>query len=191
MTEQGQILPESPLGLTLTGLAQQAETIVETGTWNGRGSTRCLRLGLVRPTQHIWTVETNASRYESASAFHADEPRVTCLLGTIVSGEEIKFPHNPPFPPELASEIHENNRSPLVFDKIPSQIDLLFVDGGAFSGFAEVSKLKDRCTVIALDDINESKNILSYGLLCYAKEFALIKHHTDDRNGWAVFRRKP
>lgn len=189
MNEQGQILPDSQLGQTLTRLAKDAETIVETGTWNGRGSTQCLRLGLVRPTQRIWTVECNFERHAEAKAIHADEPRITCLLGTIVTGEEIKFPHNEPYSFELASEIHENNRSTLVFDQIPSVIDLLFVDGGAFSGLAEVSKLKDRSKVIVLDDVREDKNKMSYGLLCYSKTFELAEDHFDDRYGWAVFRR--
>lgn len=184
----GQILPETPLGMTLTTLAREAETIVETGTWNGQGSTVCLRLGLLRPSQRIWTVESNEARHAEAKAFHADEPRITFLLGTVVTGDEIL----PAYEEDLiafTSEVAQNNIAPLVVDQLPKQIDLLFVDGGAFSGFAEVSKLHSRCKDIVMDDVFDSKNDRSYGMLCYKKDWKLMDV-SRDRNGWAWFRRE-
>ena len=190
MIEPGQILPTTKLGAMLTALAKEAEVIVETGTWTGLGSTLCLREGLVRSTQQLWTVETNADRHAYAKQIHGDDPRIHCLLGTIVTGDEIKFPYNPPFSPEHQSEIDQNNTAPLVFTQLPETIDLLFVDGGAFSGFAEVCKLYGRSKVIAMDDVFDTKNGMSYGLLAYCKGWDLVDCQKD-RNGWAVFRRKP
>lgn len=187
MTELGQILPDSNLGQTLTRLSKDAETIVETGTWNGRGSTQCLRLGLVRPTQRIWTVEANEERHLSAKEFHADEPRITCLLGTIVTGVEILPAVSGVNISDFTSEVAQNNTSPLVFDQLPAAIDLFFCDGGAFSGFAEVKKLKERCNVIVLDDVNDSKNSRSFDML--SENWRLLEVH-GDRYGWAVFKRK-
>lgn len=190
MNEIGQILPESDLGQTLTKLTKDAETIVETGTWNGRGSTQCLRLGLVLPSQRIWTVEVNEERHLSAKAFHADEPRITFLLGTIVTGDELLPATLEGDSAAFDSEVAQNNISPLVFDQLPQVIDLLFVDGGAFSGFAEVSKLHARCKVIVMDDVFDMKNNRSYGLLCYLKNWELLEVKKD-RNGWAVFNNIP
>lgn len=188
MSQQGQILPDSQLGQTLTRLSKEAETIVETGTWNGRGSTQCLRLGLVRPTQHIWTIESNEQRHLSAKEYHADEPRITCLLGTIVTGQEILPAPDGVNLSDFAAEVSQNDISPVVFSQLPPTIDLFFCDGGAFSGFAEVSKLYKRCKVIVLDDVFDVKNDRSFGLLCYAKDWEMDECHKE-RYGWAVFRR--
>lgn len=187
MIEQGQILHGTELGDELTRLALNSDTIVEIGTWNGRGSTQCLRSGLVRPTQHIWTIETNEECHNYAKRIHEDEPRITFLLGTIVTGKEIFPAPSGSDQSAFESESKQNDASPLVFDELPERIDLLFVDGGAFSGFAEVSKLYQRSKIIVLDDIFDTKNDRSCEMLSNMKNWKMLECR-NDRNGWAVFK---
>lgn len=190
----GQIRPGSPFGDCLTRIAMESEVIVETGTWMGLGSTYCIALGLIRPTQHFWTVEMCKPQYDHARAFYLDEPRITLIHGTLVLPEEVPpftYP-DPEFKKYYDIETEINKTTPYVLDQIPLQIDLLLIDGGAWSGPVEFQKLWQRANYIAMDDTNperESKNDANRRFLLKRPDWKCIEDHLKDRNGWAVFKR--
>lgn len=157
---KGQILPGSAFGDMLTKLATRSENIVEVGTWHGLGSTQCLRLGLIRPTQMIWTIERSLEMWKEASRYHADEPRIRLINAHTID----------------------------VVDKLPMRIDLLLLDGNDEQTDEEFEVLEPRCRVIALDDTNERKCKWSRAQLIEMK-WTVLADRSDDRNGWAIFER--
>lgn len=191
--DYGQIKPGSAFGDCLTKLATEAETIVETGTWMGLGSTYCIALGLVRPTQRFFTVEMCLAQHETAKKWY-DDTRITFIHGTLVLPDEVppfSYP-DPDFKKYHDVEVEINRTTPYVLDQIPAQIDLLLIDGGAWSGPVEFQKLWQRSRTIALDDTNpirESKNDANRRFLLEQPDWKCLEDHMEDRNGWAVFQR--
>jgi predicted O-methyltransferase YrrM len=125
----GQILPDSPFGKVLTGLARKATVILEIGTWNGGGSTLCLWQGMAKPEQRMWTVEQDEKRRCEAKGRYSD-PRITFVHGRTLE----------------------------VLGQLPPAIDLLLLDGGVEESFREFEALAPSSRVIALDDTNDVKN---------------------------------
>ncbi len=157
MSERGQIEPASEFGLELTRLAQDAERIVEIGSWLGEGSTAALSKGLVHPFQRMWSVDQDAQAWLAASRFHEDE--------------RIRF---------------IKDRTVNVLEELPEKIDLILFDGGDESTDGEFDLLYSRCQkYIALDDINERKNRRQFAALKVLRPMIRECHH--DRNGWAIF----
>lgn len=188
----GQIRPGSAFGDLLTRLARHSETIVETGTWRGLGSTYCFYLGLERPSQRLFTVELCEEQHREAMGYY-DDPRITFLHGTLVLPEEVPpfdYP-DPDYRYYYEKEIALNAQAPYVLDRIPERIDLLLIDGGFWSAQTEYAKLADRSKIIALDDTNaarESKNVRNRTKLLKAG-WKVLGDQLEDRNGWAVFER--
>jgi hypothetical protein len=75
---------------------------------------------------------------------------------------------------------------PNVLSQIPKQIDLLILDGGEFSTYAEWVTLKDRSKIIMLDDTNvlKCKQIVSESST--SPDYQLLTK-SDERNGFHVF----
>jgi predicted O-methyltransferase YrrM len=158
---KGQILPDSEFGDLLTSLATQSQTILEIGTWHGKGSTLCLARGLKRPDQHMWTVDRDKAVWEEARGYYKHEPRITFL----------------------------NARTVDVLTQLPIEFDLVLFDGADEDTNEEFDLLLPRLNrFVALDDTNVQKNERQVKLLT-AWNWKLIKHRTGDRNGWAVFER--
>lgn len=156
---KGQILPDSAFGKVLTQMALRSKFILEVGTWHGLGSTLCLANGLGDPNQRFWTIEKDIRCYEEAKSYYTD-PRITFLLGETLQ----------------------------LLDQIPTQIDLLLLDGDDLSTDAEFDALWRRCRVIALDDTNERKNRRQVQLM-HLYGWTAVACNRFDRNGWAVFER--
>lgn len=155
----GQILPGSTFGNLLTSLAERSEIILEVGTWHGEGSTRCLASGLCRPEQQLWTVEQDLACYEEARSRHVD-PRIRFVCGKTLE----------------------------VIDVLPSNMDLLLLDGDDLSTYQEWQALAPRSRWVAMDDTNEQKNRTSRAESIQAG-WKILADHPEDRNGWAVFER--
>lgn len=157
----GQILPGSSFGNALTDLAKDCETILEIGTWRGGGSTECLRRGLCRTTQRIWSVEWDFNRWMEAKELHKAEDRIRFLR---------------------AATVH-------VLDEIPSNLDLVLFDGGDGDSDTEFGLLFPRIRkYIALDDTKERKNRRQLELL-NNMGWVLIHGSETERYGWAIFKK--
>lgn len=158
----GQILPESDFGQWLTRISRDCDKIVEIGTWRGMGSTLCIANGLVRPEQLFITIEKDVARWWEAKRRHKDK-RILFLRG------------------DALNLIH----------LLPNKIDLLLFDGDDLTTNDEFDALKDRCLHVALDDTNETKNRRQMELLSKDDAWTLVAGNNKDRNGWAIFKRKP
>lgn len=155
----GQILPDSPFGKLLTGLAKRSKIIVEVGTWHGEGSTRCLANGLVTPEQRLYTIESDQT-VSARAALRFKDSRITFLAMLALTAVEI----------------------------LPAKIDLLLLDGSDDTTDNEFDTLHQRCQIIALDDTERRKNSRQLVLLKEWKWTALAGF-PNERNGWAVFER--
>jgi hypothetical protein len=77
--------------------------------------------------------------------------------------------------------------APLVIDAIPLSLDLVILDGGEFSTYAEFLELKDRLAKwVVLDDVKTRKNRRVLEELQKDPAFALVAEE-DERNGTAIF----
>lgn len=193
----GQIIPEGQVGkLLIKTIQEPLKNIVEIGTWNGLGSTKCFLLGLQDSTQ-FYTVESNREKVEVAKQNLSSliKPNVTFLWGSILTVEDIKQPESV-FPELSNSEFRrwhsvdmENiSRSPNVLSQLPMEIDFLLLDGGEFTTWYEFQILFSRCKKwIALDDVLVSK---CKKIREYLKNHALWTEtaYIPERNGFSLFK---
>jgi hypothetical protein len=190
---QGQILPGSVFGDLLTKYATESETIVDLGTWRGEGSTLCLSLGLMRPTQRMWSVELEPELYRIASAKYHDS-RITFLLGRVgdlyeefehPGGEEMRGPMRYGYLKDVFL------RTPNVLDQLPYEIDFLLIDSGEWSASGEMHVLLPRTRIIALDDVgpDRSHKNVENRLRLIHRGWITLHEDLSERNGWGIYRK--
>ena len=163
--DSGQITPSSEFGRFLTKATLDADVtnIVEIGTWNGLGSTRCIQKGLSRSRtrKNFYSVEANAEMYELALQNNKKMARTKFLWGSIVALEDLDDSN-------LSDDERvwiEGDRSsimgaPFALDQLPEKIDLLLLYGGEFSSWSEFEILRGRLTKrLFLDDTQVRKKL--------------------------------
>ena len=196
----GQITPYNLVGQTIIKYVKQNDlkNIVEIGTWNGLGSTRCFLLALEgNNTTNFFTLETNEEKLQIAKKNLISLISKNCnfLWGSILKSSDIQnteqiFPElirNSEFRRWNSLDIQNINLSPNVLDKIPDTIDFLLLDGGEFTTYYEFLILFPRCTkFIALDDVNVSKCREIRRILKLDPKWKEI-YHINERNGFSLF----
>jgi len=192
----GQIIPEGSVGkLLIKTIQEPLKNIVEIGTWNGLGSTKCFLLGLQDSTS-FYTLETNREKVEIAKQNLSSliRPNVTFLWGSILSPEDIVNPEsvfpelvNPEFKRWHSLDMENIYSSPNVLSQLPEEIDFLLLDGGEFTTWYEFQILFPRCKKwIALDDVLVSK---CKKIREYLRGHALWSEtYIQERNGFSLFR---
>jgi len=196
LQENGQIQLESEFGKSIKSLITQykPDTIVEIGTWKGLGSTFTVIKAIQEANYkaNFISLETNLEFYNIAKNNLKDYLEyVTLVLGRIIELKEIDdfvSKHNLDFQHlGWLEEDRQNYTScPNVLPQIPDQIDLLILDGGEFSTYAEWVTLKDQSKIIMLDDTKalKCKQIVEESLS--NADYQLIMS-SDERNGFHVF----
>jgi len=196
----GQITPYDLVGKIIINCVKQNDlkNIVEIGTWNGLGSTRCFLLALQgNSTTNFFTLETNEEKVQIAKNNLISLISKNCnfLWGSILKSSDIQnieqiFPElitNSEFRRWNTLDIQNINLSPNVLDKIPDTIDFLLLDGGEFTTYYEFLILFPRCTkFIALDDVNVSKCREIRRILQLDPNWEEICH-IHERNGFSLF----
>lgn len=194
----GQIVPEGQVGQLIikTVRESQLKNIVEIGTWNGLGSTKCILLGL-QESAVFYTIESNEEKVQVAQQNLSSlmKPNIKFLWGSILTREDVKdtlniFPElrNPEFRRWHSVDMENVARSPNVLSQLPEEIDFLLLDGGEFTTWYEFQILFPRCKKwIALDDVNVSK---CKKIRQYLKGHALWTemYYIPARNGFSLFR---
>jgi hypothetical protein len=194
----GQITPTGKVGQTLIRYINDVKTVVEIGTWNGLGSTRCFLMGLQTGTS-LFTLETHKEKHEIAqkNLVQYMKPDVTFLWGSILRPEDVTdeqtiFPElktNRDFARWHSVDMENLKMSPNVLSQIPETIDFLLLDGGEFTTWYEFKILLPRCTrYIALDDVNVSKCKKIREFL-KAHAFWAEVEYIPERNGFSLFKR--
>lgn len=201
----GQINPQSAVGSYLMKLVEvnHLRTVVDIGTWNGMGSTRCFLLSLQgedkKNTEFI-SLEVNFEKNQIAKEnlkelLNDDNKKL--VWGSVLRPNDIKrlndvFPElliNSEFNRWHTIDVENLQSCPYVIDQIPEEIDLVLFDGGEFTTYYEFLKLLPRCKrFIAMDDVNVCKCMKMRSLLLSHpdwKEIAFIPQN----NGFSIFER--
>lgn len=188
----GQINRGSILGEKIFNLAKQSDvnTIVEIGTWNGLGSTKCIYDAVIGTRKNVWSLECNKIRHEQAKVNLGFIPPTFKLLnGTVVDAKDLE-PMMKDLPDGqqewLKEDLNWIRQIPNVFNNLPEKIDMLIIDGGEFSGLIEFELLADRSKYIILDDTNATKHIKTRELINNDNKFKVINDNTYERNGFMI-----
>lgn len=195
----GQIQIDSEAGKWIHTICLKEEilNIVEIGTWNGMGSTKCIFDAIQNTNKKLFSLEINKEMHEIAKNFYNNSPEIELILGKITDElinlnllDESFFSD---YPIEVKNEWKNQDLINLfncenVLKKLPSKIDFLILDGGEFSSIHEFNILKNRSSIIFLDDVNPPciKNYLVREELL--KTAKLIYENLKDRNGYSIFK---
>ena len=197
----GQINRDTTLGELIFNLTKRhdVKNIVEVGTWNGMGSTKCILDGLTNE-KYFWSVELYPEMFEIAQTNLKEivTSNVTLLNGSIIEYDEVFwFDHSKI---DLTGDRHAKlwyekdlrllKKSINVLDKLPTKIDLLILDGGEYTTYPEFIKLKDRTKIIVIDDTNILKSKRIRLELMSNNDFVMIDDNQNERNGYSIFERK-
>ena len=209
--QQGQMTIGSIAGNVLYKLAKDPnnQIFVEIGSWNGRGTTQCIMEPLIQRlddyvvyslevnkefhniAKRIW--ETKLRRYNSIT-----QSKLKLIWGRIVNEEEV------PELEEVMKSEHSHSRWPLfyreffdsceagcpnVLEQIPEKIDVLVLDGGEFTTYAEYQKLKDRSKIIFCDDSAKYKCEKIRAELLEDEDFRTLVDNQESRHGFCAFER--
>lgn len=203
---QGQINRGSKLGEIIFNLCKQddVKTIVDIGTWNGMGTTKCIYDACLEKKEYeVYSIESNPSLYSQAVNNLPKILNFNLLLGRIIEPEELvdidkcdekffngslglgTFDRNIQ-KSWLAEDAANYKATPNVLNILPEKIDLLILDGGEFSSLAEFHKLKDRTTYVVLDDIVPIKNNEVASIMRNNPQYKVLSDEPHDRNGFLV-----
>lgn len=166
------------------------KTIVEIGTWNGLGSTRCVLHGLQEANKtdyNFISLECSPEMYAEATQnnFKNINEQFKIVFGKIVDENKVTswFDINALTEEQkgwLKQDINWMKNAPNVIDILPQKIDFLILDGGEFTTYLEWTILKNRVQWVALDDTASLKNKKVREELINSKEFKVL---VDDPNG--------
>ena len=171
----GQLHDGTPVGRYLTKIAKDPElkTFLESGTWNGQGSTLCLMNGLVtRDDDTVFvSIEADKGRFDVSGDFWntMDKGRVDFRLLHGKLSEEVMtreyVSSHPTFSDQLKYydiEMSQTNDAVLLDSQLPESVDFVFLDGGEFCSLGDfnfvVKKYAHSLKIIGLDDIDTIKN---------------------------------
>ncbi len=208
----GQINRGSKAGEAIYALSKDEDNIVfvETGTWNGQGSTKCFMDALFERNDNsiLYSIESHRIFYDKAKkywdpiTFSYKQEKLRLLLGRLVEPSEIMSleeieasdvtPMHPDWKTWHATDIKYYNDPECLnlCDDLPEKIDVLLLDGGEFSSYAEFARLKDRTKIILLDDSNVLKNNKVKKELLSSEDWSLLLDYSHERNGFVAFHRK-
>ena len=188
-------------------LLEENKVFLEIGTWNGQGSTYCVMEALLKRKEQVkfYSLECNKSKYIEAVNLwknilknNFNNGILNLLHGRIVEVDEIYKRE------ELKNlegffndwykwyddDIDSFNDCENITNQIPDSIDVLILDGGEFSTFAEFNKLFSITNnYIILDDCNILKCREIYKILKNNSDWKLFKEDLNDRNGYAIFKK--
>lgn len=175
---------------------EDVSTIVEIGTWNGRGSTLCIYEAIKNTEKKLISLETWKEMYEVAFDFYKDKKEVSIING-FISNQLLDFnsldesfftDYDKNLKLSWYNEDLKNiNNCENVLNQIPNEIDFLILDGGEYSSWNEYLILKDRSKIIFLDDTRPPtiKNFMAREDLF--KTHKVIIDDLNTRNGYCIF----
>jgi len=193
----GQINIDSKAGKIIHDVASQpdVQTIVEIGTWNGYGSTKCIYKAIKNTHKKLLSFEIDKSMYDEAMAFYKDKPEVEIFCGYIsdkfvdLNNLDTMFFTDSSIDIKkqwLNSDIENIKKCQSMLHKVPEKIDFLILDGGEFSSLYEYEMLKNRSKYIFCDD-TKAPCIKNYEVrLDLIKNHHMMIDNQNERNGFCV-----
>ena len=195
---QGQINLDDEAGLHIKNICEREDvnTIVEIGTWNGRGSTFCVYESIKNTEKRLISLETWKEMYDLAFDFYQDKKEVSIINGYIsdklLDFDSLDDSFFTDYDKNLKlswynEDLKNINNCKNVLDQIPEEIDFLILDGGEYSSQEEYSILKDRSKIIFLDDTRPPtiKNFMAREDLLKTRKVIVDNLYT--RNGYCIF----
>jgi hypothetical protein len=202
----GQINLDCKMGALIYEYASKNDinTIFEIGTWNGEGSTYCIYKSLIDHNKlnvKFITLETDESMYNKAVSVYSNLLKLNdfnIILGRLINKDELinlnniddsmffDYPRNIK-QQWLDSDINNYDKIKDVSDIIPEFIDLLILDGGEFSTYAEFNKLKFKSKYIFIDDTKCIKSFKIKNDIKESNDFTIIED-SDERNGFLLIK---
>lgn len=189
----GQINRGSELGEIIYDYAKNKKykSFLEIGTWNGEGSTRCFIDGLLtRNDEYSFiSLETSKDFFDAATAYNKKilNPKINIVYGRIIENEDLitdsPIDRHKQF---LKEDQFDYSICPNVWENIQRQFDVVLLDGGEFSTFAEYKKLEPLTKIFLLDDSKMLKNNLVVKSLSENNNWTQIKN-SNARNGFAIY----
>lgn len=194
----GQITLNTALGRYIykkCSVDHSIRTVVDIGTWDGRGTTECAILGLKasgRAEIDFLSFETNKQFYDSAVSYwkSQDIPSWAKLIhGRLVDETELDKENLAGDEPNwLNQDISWYSKTPLVSNLLPPKIDLAILDGGEFSTKAEFLLLEPRTRIFVLDDTLTRKcKWIRQHVLSNTTKYEVIFDNANERNGTMAF----
>jgi len=199
----GQINLDSSFGKYINDVSKTFNTIVEIGTWNGRGSTKCIIDALLPRTDDylFYTIECNLDRYNESKLYWdsilTDEhkSKIFLLHGSILNedtiiSKEILKQYLDFVELWFDEDVNWIKSSENVLYRLPSHIDILLLDGGEYTTYSEFLLLKDRSDFILLDDSNMFKCRQIKEELLLDDNYELVIDCPQERNGYTIFKKR-
>ncbi len=183
---------DNKLGKYIVQIAENpnVKTVVEIGTWNGLGTTRCVLHGFKKANKidyNFISLECCPEMYAEALKNNANNlnNNFKIVFGKIVSENDITswFDVNSLSNEQkdwLQQDIIWMKNVPNVIETLPKKIDFIILDGGEFSTYLEWTVLKDRVKYVALDDTLSLKNKKVREEILVSTDFKVL---IDDPNG--------
>ncbi len=193
---RGQVTKASKIGSWITFLSSLSttKTVLDVGTWSGAGTTLCIAEGVSSRRNELLAdvsvigVELNEKFAAMAKRRLRKFPFIRIIQGTLVGSSQLdKESLSDEENAWLENDLRLMRNAPLVIDAIPLSLDLVILDGGEFSTYAEFLELKERFAKwVVLDDVKTRKNRRVLEELRKDPAFALVAEE-DERNGTAIF----
>jgi hypothetical protein len=196
--KSGQIRKEHQIGrwIEFISAMPNVNNMVEIGTWNGRGSSQAIVRG-VKSRSRVSRADVNVIGYEINPLMVKSAEKVLkkysffkVIFGSIVNVEELDRTNLDATEKSwFEQDVLWMANAPKVFETLPSSIDLLILDGGEFSTFAEFVKLNSRVTNwIILDDTKTRKCAEIMRLVRKENKFFVV-YESDERHGTSILKR--
>lgn len=207
MVIQGQVGIETSLGRYLYNLSMRDDlkNIVDIGTWNGLGTTKCIIDGIFNSNKkdyNLVSIEVNKEKHFEAKnnlSKYIDN-NVKLMYGRITEKDELVNlnDYDDSFFYSYSRNIQEqwykqtlieHTETPNIYNKlleITSFIDLLVLDGGEYCTYGEFRKLKQISKFVVLDDTNTIKNFRSAEEIRNSKNYEVIEDNRTERHGFLI-----
>lgn len=178
----------------------EVNTIVEIGTWNGCGSTMCVIQSLIdnKKEKDFTSIELYPDMYEQAKDNLKEYSSYVKLLnGRIIDYNDcFWFDHSiVDFNSDMHAQLYfEKDLNYIkevknVISELPTNIDLLILDGGQWTTYPEWIVLKDRVNYVILDDTQLLKTERIREEILSSGEFITIFDDLNLRYGFSIFKK--
>lgn len=194
----GQINMNEDFGKSLFDIASldNVKNIIETGTWNGQGSTICIMNAIInKEYSNLYSVEACEKFFMEAEMFWEmknTKNKLHLLNGTLHKN----IPHFEANNPMFVKEWYDGEKRTITNAKLLNidyinDVDFIIIDGGEYTARGDYNVLiQKNPKYIAMDDINCYKCNNIRKQLLNSSDWQIYKENTNERNGWSIFVKK-